>query len=127
MTTELEDADTWMAEDDVKGGPLDSKKVHQARQVEMQYVWDRGIYAYAPIQQCREETGKGPVGTKWIDTNKGDETNPVYRSRIVATEYRIHKKDSIFAATPPLESLRALMALLAQRRKEGQKPLKLGL
>eukprot|EP00973_Karenia_brevis_P074275 10319521-Karenia_brevis.AAC.1 len=46
LTEEEEDSDEdeWEAEDDVKGGPLDPDKVHEARKTEMQYVWDRGIY-----------------------------------------------------------------------------------
>eukprot|EP00973_Karenia_brevis_P041729 5775356-Karenia_brevis.AAC.1 len=93
----------------------------------MQYVWDRGIYRCVPTTMCKDTTGKNPVGCKWIDTNKGDDIEPQYRSRLVATERRIHKRDSIFAATPPLESLRVLMALLAQKRDPKHKPLKLGL
>eukprot|EP00973_Karenia_brevis_P025971 3583818-Karenia_brevis.AAC.1 len=108
MGDDSSDGGVWEAEDDVKGGPLDPAKVHIARKIEMQYVWDRGIYKCVPIKLCKETTGKGPVGCKWIDTNKGDEQDPLYRSRLVATERRIHKRDSIFAATPPLESLRVL-------------------
>ena len=48
--------------------------------------------------------GKGPIGTRWIDTNKGDDEDPEYRSRIVAQEVNTEKRIDLFAATPPLEA-----------------------
>eukprot|EP00974_Lingulodinium_polyedra_P037852 3629917-Lingulodinium_polyedra.AAC.1 len=41
-----------------------------------------------------EENGK-IIDLKWIDTNKGDAANPVYRSRLVGREYNRHKDDSL--------------------------------
>ena len=56
-------------------------------------------------------TGKAPIGCKWVDVNKGDEQNPEYRSRLVATEVKKDKREDLFAATPPLEGLRFLLSL----------------
>eukprot|EP00973_Karenia_brevis_P031098 4289826-Karenia_brevis.AAC.1 len=95
----------------------------------MKYVKERQIYTYSTVDQCRQETWKGPIGHKWIDTNKGDNEHPAYRSRLVATEFQINKKESIFAATPPLESLRILLAIMASRdpgaSPPGKKPFKM--
>ena len=41
-----------------------------------------------------------------MDTNKGDDKNPNHRSRIVAREFNNHKRDDLFAATPPLEAIK---------------------
>ena len=43
-----------------------------------------GVYRKVPIRMCVEETGKRSIGTRWVDTNKGDKMNPKIRSRLVA-------------------------------------------
>ena len=53
------------------------------------------------------------VSTKWLDVNKGDEASPNYRARLVGREIIREKRDDFFAATPPLESLKALLSLAA--------------
>ena len=57
-----------------------------------------------PIYECVRVSGKQPVGSRWIDINKGDEDNPNYRSRLVAKEIRRGPNKEMFAATLPLES-----------------------
>ena len=58
------------------------------------------------------------IATKWIDINKGDETAPNYRARLVGREIAWDKRDDLYAATPPLESLRALFSACASSQKE---------
>ena len=48
---------------------------------------------------------------RWIDANKGDNSEPDYRSRLVAKEIKRDTRDDLFAATPPLEALNILMSL----------------
>ena len=57
--------------------------------------------------------GEPPITVKWIDTNKGDDENPNYRSRLVAREVRKAWENSIFSPTPPLEALRSVLSLAA--------------
>ena len=57
-------------------------------------------------KECWEATGKGPIGVRWVDINKGDEDRPEYRSRLVAKELKTDKREDLFAATPPLEAAR---------------------
>ena len=57
------------------------------------------------------KTGCKPIGTRWVDINKGDDVDPNYRSRIVAQEFNDHKRDDIFAATPPMEAIKMLLSL----------------
>ena len=45
---------------------------------------------------------------------QGDAAHPLVRSRLVCTEVRRKGVEAIFAATPPLESLRCLLMLLSQ-------------
>ena len=70
---------------------------------------------------CYQETGKGPIGLKWVDRNKGDLKCPNFRSRLVVREIRkasepLPEHES-FSAMPPLEALKALCSLLVSREK----------
>ena len=46
-----------------------------------------------------------------MDVNKGDETNPEYRSRLVAKEINTSRREDLFAATPPLEAKKILFSM----------------
>ena len=117
-TTELNNVapvGEWAAFDDLKGQQLDPDMVRAARAEEMKFLWDREVYEVVPVSECVETTGRRPLGLKWIDTNKGTQEAPKYRSRLVATEVRPKDKDPTFSATPPLETCRMLLAIAAQR------------
>ena len=88
---------------------LDSVKVFQARKEDLSEVHKHSVYKKVPITQCIERTGRKPIGTRWVDINKGDDENPNYRSRIVAQEFNSHKRDDLFAATPPLEAINVII------------------
>ena len=53
---------------------------------------------------CHDETGKEPIGVRWVEANKGDDVNPNVRSRLVAMEFSYNKLNTVFAATPPWEA-----------------------
>jgi len=101
--------------DDITGVPLNTKKVQEARNEEIQEMKKRNIYTKVPVSECYEKTGKKPIGVKFVDVNKGDEITPNYRSRLVAKEFR-DGAESIFAGTPPLEALKLLFSLGAAER-----------
>ncbi len=61
--------------DDMSGKMLDPREVEQARKEEMKEVRNHKVYVKVPIQQCFEETGQAPIGTRWVDVNKGDDKN----------------------------------------------------
>ena len=63
-----EDVVAW---DDVKGQELDPTLVKDARKTEMGFVGKHRVYEYSTVAECRAETGAEPVGTRWLDTNKG--------------------------------------------------------
>merc|ERR1711884_669359 len=88
----------------------------------MGYVKEHKVYGYASIDECRRVTGKGPIDTRWIDTNKGDEKSPNYRSRWVAKDFRRAWVETIFSATPSIETLRLLLADAANRCQVGGNP-----
>ena len=93
---------------------MDIKKVREARELEMGFIRDRKVYKYSHKRDA-DKAGKKVIGVKWVDTNKGDSENVNYRSRLVAQEFKTSKEGALFAATPPLESLRVLLSLAASR------------
>ena len=102
-----------VAWDDVSGATLDPKQVKRARAEEVEYIHKMHLYDKVPIEECRKKTGKNPISTRWIDISKGDNQSPNYRSRLVAREINTHKRDDLFAATPPLEALKMIISLTA--------------
>ena len=99
-------------------------------QIELDYLRKQEVYEKVPLEEClRETNGKGPITTRWTDTNKGD------RSRLVVREIKAHKspeeripQNMLFSSTPPLEAMRLLCSLWATERVSHQgRPLKIGL
>ena len=101
--------------DDVTGRDLDPRRVKEARDEEMAYYKKMGTYEKVTWEEMRKITDKKPIKVRWVDINKGDEARQQYRSRLVAKEYNREKgrigDGDLFAATPPLEALRAIISL----------------
>ncbi len=113
---EGEELAAWTAKatyDEITGAELPPALVQQARAEEIAFMIDWGVWEQALISDCWRETGKAPIGSKWVDVNKGDATKPLIRSRFVVKEIATYKTDDFFAATPPLESFRLLLSLAA--------------
>ena len=102
MVVHRQEDGTALAWDDVSGNELDPKLVLIAREEEMEQFRKHQVYEKVIEEVCWAVTGKGPIGTRWIDINKGDEVNPEHRSRLVAQQVKYNSGEkSIFAATPP--------------------------
>ena len=72
--------DIKQAWDDVTGAMLDPKRVTEARLEEISYI--DGMRVWTKITRAEaERRGWKVIATRWIDVNKGDVYNPVYRSR----------------------------------------------
>lgn len=98
--------------DELSGAPLRKEGVIRARKDELGQFRKHTVYVKRPLKESYEVTGKGPIGVRWIDINKGDAADEEYRARLVAQEVNNTKaKDNIFAATPPLESTKMLFSL----------------
>ena len=63
---------TWIMSTDF----LDPMLVRKAREDEMSYVKSYQVYEKVPIEQCLRDTGKRPVGVRWVDTNCGTDEKP---------------------------------------------------
>jgi hypothetical protein len=101
MNVEHEQEDWRKYWDDVSGEELDSAVTKAARREEIEAIHSMKVYTKVPIAQCLAETGRRPVGTRWVDTNKGDSINPKVRCRLVAQDVAVGKIPDFFAATPP--------------------------
>ncbi len=99
--------------DDLTGATLNPELVAKARQEEIEYFKQMGVYIKVGVDECWAVTGKKPIAVRWIDINKGDEARPNYRSRLVAKEFRTNVNPELYAATPPSECLRMMLSKLA--------------
>ncbi len=97
--------------DDVTGAPLDKAMAITARRTEMEYVKDMGVYT-----KVRKKSWMKVISTKWLDVNKGDVASPNYRARLVGREIKKDRRTDLFAATPPLESLRMVLSKCASNQ-----------
>ena len=102
-----------IAWDDVNNCELNYKMVQEARKAEMDYFRKMQVYKKVPIRRCKDMTGKMPIKVRWIDTNKQDEANPKYRSRLVAKDFKKFNDPELYTATPPIEMLRCLISIAA--------------
>ena len=75
----------------------------------MGYIEDKKVWRRMPRAEAVRR-GIKIVDVRWIDINKGDLKNPLYRSRLVAKEFNDSKDDSLYAGTPSLEALRLLVS-----------------
>lgn len=98
--------------DDVTGAPLDPEKVVAARKLEIQYATRKPVWRKIARAEARKKGWK-VIKSRWIDINTGDDSNPIYRSRLVGKEFNDKELDGLFAATPPLEALRLLLSWTA--------------
>lgn len=73
------------------------------------------VYTKVPVSFAWKRTSKKPIGVRWVDINKGDDVHPNYSSRLVAKEIKVRSDLSLFAATPPWETIKLLFSLAVTR------------
>ena len=97
--------------DDISGSPLIKELAIEARKLEIDFFKRMGVYTKVARQSWMRV-----ISTKWIDQNKGDSANPNYRARLVGREIKKDQRQDLFAATPPLESLKLVMSICASHQ-----------
>ena len=105
--------------DDLKGEVLDPRLARKARQEEIQVFRDRKVYDVVPRSSM--PPGKRCIGVRWVETNKGSETEPKVRSRLVCQEFAFggDPGGDLFAPTPPLGATHLLLSGVASRGRAG--------
>ena len=102
----LHEGEAEYAYDDQSGEALDPALVRKARMEEMAYFKSMRVYDKVSLDECKRVTGGAPISVRWVDINKGDSADPLYRSRLVAKEYKVDERPEWYAATPPGECLK---------------------
>lgn len=100
--------------DDVSRVKLDAQKVTEARKEEMYWFRKKKVYHKITGEEAKRK-GWNILQIRWVDINKGDEENPVYRSRLVAKEFRKAGQEETdwYAGTPPLQALKMIISDVA--------------
>jgi hypothetical protein len=105
--------------DNITGELLPPDLVLKARKEEIDFMLEWRVWDEVPVSRSWQVTGKGPLGGRWVDVNKGDTATPNVRCRYVAKEIAYARNDDFFAAMPPLEALRLLVSHAATGRTSG--------
>ena len=111
LPPELHDeASTWWYYDDISAKVLDTQGVQQVRKDEIKIIEDMGVWQ--KILRSQMPSGMKTIGTRWLDVNKQDEENPLYRSRLVGQEIKRGSGfDEFFRAIPSLSALKMLLMI----------------
>ena len=80
---------------------MDPSTVKKARVDEIEYVRTMKLYTKVPISECLSKTKKQPIAVRWIDVNKQDVNNPLYRSRLVGKEFNTVSYTHLTLPTTP--------------------------
>ena len=105
--------------EDVSNMPLDVKLMRPARNSEMEFFRNMGVWPETlPKATVKARCGRVIQG-RWVDTNKGDSTAPDYRARFVGEEFKTGIDPTLYAATPPLEALKLIMSQANGSRSNG--------
>ena len=102
--------------DNIVGNRWSPDAVHTAKDLEV--IDKLAVLKAIPAEQCWSDTYAEPFGTKWIDINKGDGDRVEVRSRLEATEMKVHQVkmgtlcDVLFCAAQPLEAVRLIVSLM---------------
>ena len=77
-----------------------------------------GVYEKADEEEAVEKYGITPVETKWVDTDKAFEGEPMQvRSRMCARDFKSDDRPDVHAGTPPSEALKAIIPIAANHKE----------
>ena len=103
--------------DEIIGKELPWHAVRKARELELKYLRDLGVYEKVNEKEAVAKYGITPVDTKWIDTDKAFEGEPMQiRSRMCAREFKSDDRPDLYAGTPSLEALKAIISIAANNK-----------
>ena len=92
--------------------------MRKARELELKYLRDLGVYEKVDDKEAVAKYGITPVDTKWVDTDKAFEGEPMQiRSRMCAREFKSDGRPDLYAGTPPLEALKAIISIAANHKE----------
>ena len=105
--------------DDITGKELLWQAVKEAREKELKYLREFGVFEKVDERAAVAKYSVTPFDTKWVDTDKAFEGEPMQiRSRIVAREFKSEDRPDLYAGTPPLEALKPITSIAASHSPE---------
>ena len=105
--------------DDMAGKELLWQGVKETREKELTYLRELGENEKVDERAAVAKYNVTPVDTKWVDTDKAFEGEPMQlRSRVVAREFKSADRPDLYAGTPPLEALKAITSIAASHSPE---------
>jgi hypothetical protein len=115
--SDVGDFDEQAWDDANTGVELDVEEARKGRDEEVKFLVKEHIYEKRAYDECVIKTGKPPTSVRWIDANKGSKENPNIRCRLVARDLKDKGGSSkdLFAAMPPLDAKKLIMAMCAAR------------
>ena len=76
------------------------------------------MYEKVDEKEAVEKYGITPVDTKWVDTHKAFEGEPMHvKLRMCAREFKSDDRPDLYAGTPPLEALKAIISIAANHKE----------
>ena len=79
---------------------------------------DFGVYEKVDEKEAVAKYGISPVDTKWVDTDKAFEGEPMQiRSRMCTREFKSDDRPDLYAGTPPLEALKAMISIVPNHKE----------
>ena len=104
--------------DDITGKEFPWHAVRKARELELKYLRDIGVYEKVDEKEAVAKYGITPVDTKWVDTDRAFEGEPMQiRSRMCAREFKSDDRPDLYAGTPTLEALKAIISIAANHKE----------
>ena len=77
-----------------------------------------GVYEKVGEKEAVGMYGSTPVDTKWVDTDQAFEGDPMQiRTRMCARENKSDDRPDLYAGTPPLEALKAIIPIAANHKE----------
>ena len=105
--------------DDITGKEQPWQAVKRAREKELKYLRELGVYEKVHERAAVAKYNVTPVDSKWVDTDKTFEGEPMQiRSRSVAREFKSGDRPDLHAETHPLEALNAIISIAASHSPE---------
>ena len=105
--------------DDIAGKEMPWQVVKQARDKEVKYLRELGVYEKVGERAAVAKYNVTPVDTKWVDIDRAFEGEPMQiRSRMVAKEFTSGDGPDLHAGLPPMEVVRAIISIAASHSPE---------
>ena len=100
--------------DDITGKESSWHAVRKTRELELKYLRDLGVHEKVAEKGAVEKYGITLVDTKWVDTYKAFEGEPMQiRPRMCAREFKSDDRPDLCAGTPPLDASKAIFSIAA--------------